>query len=491
MTRIRSFFGGLINKYKSANLVLKASVWFLAITVIDKSISVLTQPIINRILTESEVGTYGVFQSWYLILSIVATFNLFGGVLEVYITKNKEMARKISNSLACLSLIICTVSFGIISIFINPLSSFLGLKPSYIFLMFGMIIGESLFQFWAVPKRFAYSYKTYSFVTVGVFATKSLLTILLAYLFVSDRVLGRILGLCLPSLIAGVTLFIISLKKDKAGVSLWKTAIKFNLPLLPHYLCTVLLSSSDRFMIEKLVGINETGLYTVCYSFASLCLIVFTALNNAYNPFSMKCIKNKEYDKLSSSTNVLVVFSILFSLLLIYFAPEGIYIIGGPNYSTTLSIVPILVVGIFFSSFYFIFSNIEFVHEKVRFVFPITLFGAVLNILLNYFLLPIYGYKVAAYTTFLGYFVIALLHYIVSWFILKRNIYNMPFIIISLLIFIGLSFLAMYLYTVHFAIRLSVAFVILASFILLAIFRKKLFKHKNKTIITTTDEKTE
>lgn len=476
MAKIKTFFRKLADKYRNSNIVFKASIWFIAVTVIDKSISVLTQPFVNRILTVEEVGVYGVFQAWYLIMTVVATFNLFGGVLEVYLTKDKENTNRFVSSLSFLSLVISLTVFGIVAIFINPISTFLGLKPLYIVIMFLTIIGEMLIQFWAVTKRFQYSYKAYSFLTVGLFLSKSILTVVLSYTFTEDRVLGRVLGLCIPSLVMGIILFITILKKNRPTVSYWKKALLFNLPLIPHYLCTILLSSSDRFMLEKLSTLTDTGLYTVAYSFSSLSLIVFTAINNAFNPYSMKCIKNGEYKSLSKSTNIVIVFSILFSIILIYLAPEGLYILGGQKYMAALNIIPILVLGIFFSSFYFIFSNVEFVYEKNKMVFPITFLGAAINILLNYFWIPMYGYTAAAYTTLIGYLFIALCHYIVSVIILKKNIYNIWFILGALLVFTGLSFLGLVLYEVHFAIRLSAAGLVIVAFIVFGVlYRKRLF----------------
>ena len=83
--------GKLCEHYKSFSLITKASLWFVAVTIIDKAIAVLTQPFINRILSVGEVGIYGVYNSWYSVVSIIATFNLFGGVFEEYLKYGSEI----------------------------------------------------------------------------------------------------------------------------------------------------------------------------------------------------------------------------------------------------------------------------------------------------------------------------------------------------------------------------------------------------------------
>ena len=451
----------LVEKYKNLDIVLKATIWFIAVTVVDKGIAVLTQPVVNRILSIDQVGICGLYNSWYSILAIFETFNLSGGVLEVYLTKGNNKSQVIA-SLSSLSFIISLIFFGLIFLFIDPISAFLDLKPIYLFVMALTIISETFVQFWAVPKRFEYAYKSYAILTVAVFFTKCCLSIFLAYFYEKDRVLGRIVGLCVPSLILAVFLVINIISNcDFRKISeYWGKAIKFCLPLIPHYLASVLLASSDRVMIEKMSGINAVGLYTVAYSYANLAIIIFSAINNAYNPYSMRALKDENYSGLSKMTNSMLVISILFSALMIYLAPEGLMILGGKQYIPALRIIPVLVVGIFFSSFYFIFSNVEFVYEKTGFIFPITVGGTLLNVGLNYLLIPKFGYEVAAYTTLLGYVLIAIAHYFVSRTLVGRDIFNIKAISLMLVVLTMLAVLGYYLYNVHPLIRYFIVVVI-------------------------------
>ena len=445
----------LIQIYRDSNVIVRAGIWFMLVTIIDKGIAVLTQPIINRILSVDEVGIVGVYTSWRSVFSVLATFNLFGGVLEVNLTKTPEEKDNAVASLCSLSLFISMVFWGIFFVFGRGLSDFMGLKPVYMLIMALAVTAEAIIQFWAVPKRFEYSYKSYAILIVGLFFFKSVLSVLLAYLLKNDRVLGRILGLAVPAvLIAVVLLFIIFGKKRTSSLfSYWKKGFLFNLPLIPHYLSSILLASSDRIMIQQLNGESDVGLYTVAYSFASLTLIVFNALNSTYNPVSMKAIKDKNYTFLRKMTEVIVVLSVMFSVFMMLLAPEGLWLLGGDKYLSAMDIIPILIVGIYLSSFYFVFSNVEFVYEKNKMIFPITLLGAIINIVLNFFLVRLYGYKAAAYTTFVGYLFIAIAHYIVSERIVKEDIYNIKRLSAYVVILLAGGALSMFLYTVNNVIR--------------------------------------
>lgn len=469
-----SYIKNYISKFKNVNIIVKASLWFFVVTIIDKAISLITQPIINRIFSVQEVGANAIYISWYGIFNIFATFYLFCGVLEVYLTKEKDNSKVITASLSSLSLIISTIFTLIIVVFNKKISIILDLPPIYLIVMCITIIGESFIQFWSVSKRFKYEYKNFAYLTVLLFLSKSILSVFLAYVWESDRVLGRIVGICIPTILVGAILFIRNLNQInlKKIFSYWKIGLKFNIPLLPHYLSSILLSSSDRVMIEKLSSLSDTGLYSVAYTYASMALIVFSAINNAYNPYSLKLIKEGKFKGLASSTRIMVFVSIVFSLLLMLIAPEGMILLGGKKYLDALNIIPILIVGIFLSSFYFIFSNIEFVFAKTKMIFLVTFLGASINIILNYWLIPIYGYYAAGYTTFLGYLVIAIAHYYISKKIIKEDIYNIKIIILYLLIFFILSICCLYLYKLNAIFRYII--IIILSFLSFIYCKKQL-----------------
>ena len=380
------------------------------------------------------------------------------------ITKDKADSDNIVSSLATVSSIIWTVFFTLVFIFINPISALLKLKPIYIVILALTVWGDAMVQFWCVKKRFFYLYRQYSALMVALFLTKSALSVTMAYFF-SDRVLGRVLGMCLPPLLAAVVLYVSSLKRTgfRGITKYWTRGIKFNIPLIPHYLSSILLASSDKIMIQHLSDETSLGLYSLAYTFSGLALIVFNAVNNAYTPTAYELIREENYKELSKKTKPIIFIAVAFSILLMLMAPEGVYIIGGEEYMSCLEIIPVLVLGIFFSSFYFIFSNIEFVYERTKLVFPITLLGAGLNIVLNYIFIPKMGYGAAAYTTLVSYIVVALCHYFATLRIIKRNAYPMGAICLYLGALIGATLLMPLIYQIHFLLRYLIVLLAVAA----------------------------
>lgn len=69
---------------------------------------------------------------------------------------------------------------------------------------------------------------------------------------------------------------------------IWLYALKFSLPLIPHFLSVVILAQSDRIMIGNMCGTGKTAIYSVAYSVASVMLIVNTAVMDSIIPWTYK-----------------------------------------------------------------------------------------------------------------------------------------------------------------------------------------------------------
>ncbi len=448
----------LVEKYRRSSKIFKASIWFVGASIFNNCVSIITQPIINRILSVEEIGLYNVFNTWHSLFLILATLNLFAGVLEVLLTEEFENSNNIIASLSSLTLITSCIFFSCILIFYPILKQLVSISQKYIVLMCVYIMSEAIIQFWCSEKRFCYSYKAYSVILIGLFVTKSFLSILFSIIIAEDRVFGRILGLVIPSLTIAIFLYWnirrnSSLKKIS---QYWRRAVLFNLPLIPHYLTSILMSSADRIMIQQLSTMKNVGLYSVVYTYSSIVLIAFNSINSAYTPFALKAIKKGKINDLKIKTNYVVWICTIAAFCMMILAPEGLIILGGNEYLKAADIAPIILLGIFFSSFYYIFSNVEFVYKKNKIIFPVTLVGAVINIGLNYLLIPRWGYQAAAYTTLISYIFIFFSHWIISYRIVKKQLYDYKCIILVISFLSVIAIFAEVLFSISLIIRLLI-----------------------------------
>ncbi len=144
------------------------------------------------------------------------------------------------------------------------------------------------------------------------------------------------------------------------------------------------------------------------------------------------------------------------------------------------------------------FINIEFYYEKKYLLVVAAIFAAVLNIGLNFWLIPIYGYVAAGYTTLISYFVFAVSNYLTVLFMMKKskienNIFNIPLMLAVLVVFIAIGFLAMFLYNysiIRYVIIGVVLIAILAGSKWIIKFFKNMFKkQEGQNEVTQTENK--
>jgi len=74
-------------KYENMHAGARAAIWFAFSNVIQKGIALLTTPIFTRLLTTEQYGEYTLYQSWYQVISIIATLNLYYSVFNNGMTK--------------------------------------------------------------------------------------------------------------------------------------------------------------------------------------------------------------------------------------------------------------------------------------------------------------------------------------------------------------------------------------------------------------------
>ena len=66
--------------YNNMSIATKAALWFVFCNIMQKGISTITVPLFTRLLTTAEYGTYSLYISWFNILTIVTSLNLYYGV---------------------------------------------------------------------------------------------------------------------------------------------------------------------------------------------------------------------------------------------------------------------------------------------------------------------------------------------------------------------------------------------------------------------------
>lgn len=214
----------------------------------------------------------------------------------------------------------------------------------------------------------------------------------------------------------------------------WKYSIAFNLPLIPHYLSNYILNQSDRVMIGRMVGNSQAAYYSVAYTISTVMVLITNAINSSLTPYIYKSIASDEKGKIKKATRPLVILVAGLCVVTMAFAPEVIRVFAGKKYMDAIYVIPPVAASVFFIFLYSLFSTIEYYYQKTGFIAIATCVCAVLNLVLNYFGIKMYGYYAAGYTTLICYVCLAFFHYIFYKKALKEvgneeNMYDVKLIV--------------------------------------------------------------
>lgn len=470
-------------KYNNMAVPVRAAMWFMLCSIIPQVITVIMTTIFTRILSTNDYGISSNYSAWYNILSIFITLNLNCGVYNNAMLKYEDKRDEYTSSMMGLSLLLGIAGLTIIMLFHTQFSKIMTLPFSLLFCLALQCLLYNPYGCWMSRVKYEYNYRSLIKITLLVSILSPLLSVVFI-LFSENKAVGKVWGQNAIYIILGIVFYILAFSKSRKlyNKEYWTFALRFNLPLIPHYLSLVLLNQSDRVMITSMCGAAANGLYSVAYAAASLLLILNSGLTQALTPWCYSNMRDKQYHDTKKYISIICVVYAGIDLLFIMLAPEAIYILAGSKYAQAVYVIPPVATSMYLIFLYNIYSIFEFFYEKTKPVMVCSTLSAIMNIVLNYYFIARYGFLAAGYTTLVCYLVNALMHVIVLRKVFNQqngNIYAVSikntFGIGLVLVFISIVITALYPYTF---VRWSVFAVVL----IVAIIKREFFLKLLKTI---------
>lgn len=381
----------LLRKFRGNGAIV-----YLLTNISNAAIPFVLLPILTRFLTKDEFAQLAMFQLVIVALSGIIGINTIGAASRRYFDKNISTTDLQRYNSACILLAVVSFLFVLFAFFQSRivLSEMLGLSESAIlkgvFCSFcSFIIIFRLNQFQIRKKAFKYGILSISNSMINL--VLSVLFVVFMLLGVNGRVNAQLIAFTIFAIISLWSLYddnIISIKSFPVKKDYF-SALSFGLPLLPHVLGGMLLTTFDRYIINDLLGGESTAIYMLGVQVSLAVKVIFDAINKVFMPYlflSLKndCTRNKE--KIVRFTYLLFPCSIVFVLLLYNLAPYLINFIAGNSYSGATNIVVILIIGQLFCGYYLMFTNYIFYEKKTGYLSLITIICGVINVLLSYYL---------------------------------------------------------------------------------------------------------
>ena len=255
---------------------------------------------------------------------------------------------------------------------------------------------------------------------------------IVAKYFIKDYGVGYVI---IANLIASIiTLLLLSRElmsfRWNFNTKVWGQIMIYSLPLIIAGFGGMINETFDRIMLVWLAPVhgagaakNEVGIYSACYKLSLLISLFIQAFRMGAEPFFFKQSEGENPQRVYARVMKFFVITITVMFLVVaLYLDLWKYFIRNESFWVGLKVVPILLLANMFLGIYYNLSIWYKLSNKTVSGAYITLIGAALTLLINYFLIPYYSYMACAWATFFCYGTMMVISY--TW---GQKAYPVPY----------------------------------------------------------------
>ncbi len=419
--------------------------------IITRLVTFLLLPLYTNHFTPEEYGIVALFYTFVPLLNIVVRYGMGAAFLKNYVPAEKKERIEIMTNVI-FSLFISGILFLVLFYFFREDLSFVFFgvsNPSYIVIMAMIIFFDTI---WSIPmlslraENRPHLFILLSFLNVGITLICNLVFIIIFKQNISS--------IFISNLIASSTIFILVLpyiyqkfKFSSLSIVKWKKILSFAFPFLPAGLFAMVMEVADRYILKLLTDLETVGIYNAGYKIGVLMLLVVNGFNMGWQPYFLEKnfdSRNEIYPRINSIVLAILGFIWIFLLFwaddLIKTSFFGLTFFGS-DFFESLNIIPWVGLSYFFYGFYHLQTPGVFLKNRPKYAAWTRLFGAISNIVLCFYFIPIFGAIGAAYATCISFGLMALLMFFINRYLISVNLeFKNLFIIFSLLILSYMGF---------------------------------------------------
>ncbi len=382
--------------------------------VVSRLIGLFLLPVVTRYLARRDLGAVDTLIALSVVLVIVLRAGISMAFFRFYFDAADERGRiRVVRTSFWFTMGMATLGLAAGWILAGPISEALfsthsraGLVRAAFVLLWAQMNYEQLTSLFRVEER-SVAYVAATLANVVITVTATILLVAVWHEGAVGVIVGNFTGtLAVFFVLLAYRRFQLGLEFDR---TLFREMQRFGLPLVPSGLALWAIDFADRFFLLKLKNAAEVGLYSVGVRVSTAILLLLIALRTAWPAFAYS-IKDDEEAKRTYAfvlTYVLYV-SCWLSLALSLLAPWIVKVLTAPAYYPGSRVVPLLVFG----GTAFIAFNVMSIGigraKQTQFNWVVTGFAALVNVGLNFALIPPYGMIGAAVATLVAYTVMFL-----------------------------------------------------------------------------------
>lgn len=394
-----------------SNKLIKSTFIYTCGNAYPKIIGFILIPLYTRLLSPSE---YGIINTMAVLSSVVGVFLTLAvnrSVPRLYYDYKEEEKKRFLGTIFIMMAIISTCVLALFFIFHSPMGNIFKSTRFYPLIAFTLLIAYFTTYSYLPMTYLRLKEKAANFVSLSIskFTLEAIIKIIILTFFIRSAY-GMILGSLITEIIF-FPIFLIIISKIivlKFSPDICKESLKFSLPYIPSVLSAWILNLSDRIFLERYFSLSDVGIYSMGYQFAGYILLLTEAFNRAYEPIYYSLANSgQSMDKIRgtlSKYNYKYLTTIIFlSFLISLFSKEVVTILLDQRYREAYKISMLISFAYCISQSCYIFEISIVQKKKPILLMWIILITAIVNIVLNFVLIPKFRIYGAASSTIISF----------------------------------------------------------------------------------------
>ena len=375
---------------------------YLTTSIISFGISFLALPIYTRLLEPKEFGAVILFMMIGKMIFGFMNLSLHAANYKFYFDEKIDSSINNFRSLYSSNFLFLFIFFIVITgvIFSIKSSFFLNLEIEYLtkhnlilaitYGFFDYIILFKTTQLTAEKKSLKFSF---------IVILNSLLNLGLSIFLIKkliDPLMGRVYGILISQAIILIILIYLLKNLFTTKISAHKLikSIKFSSPYYPNMILGLSQSYLDKTLLSQINGSSSVGFYSLGVNFTIILKTIMDSVEKAWAPFFYNKAHEETFESkkiIVESFNFIAFIYMFLGLFIIYFSEEAIKILTTKEYYSAIEIVPIYMFFYFFAIYGYLTNAQLTISEKIKYILPGAIIGAIVNVSLNILLIPKFG----------------------------------------------------------------------------------------------------
>ena len=388
----------------------------------SKILNYLLVPLYTYALTTSEYGVVDLITTTVTLLIPILTISISEAIMRFALDNDVDKGVVISFG------ILLSICSSLLILALSPLFRMSTIIDEYFFLFVGVYFSHVLVSVLGQFAKGCENVKAYT--VAAVIQTASFLGCNILFLitwhwgtrgYLLANIISNFLNIFVLLILSDTLRYIRILHRSDFGTM--KKMVSYSVPLIPNNISWWVSNSSDKYILNLFFGTALVGLYSTAYKIPSIMQVFTTIFWSAWQISAVEDFGSKSsieffsniYRLLSSMMSIVCGIVITLSELIALFAFQK-------DFFLAWKFTPILVFSFLFSGMSSFLGTIYTSAKKTKSIFISTTVGALLNIILNFVLIPEFNGYGAAIATLVSYFSIWIFRIFDSRKIIQLNI---------------------------------------------------------------------